>query len=157
MIRHHRAKTANADLVLQCIRQKQRHESVDVKVVAYHKSPLLIETHDTSTEAMKTLRKDYHIQKMLQAISPSLERVIHMEKLHDLIRTAVDASDKGQLARLRKETQELQTDHEDGEWLCDFDADRNGFFPKDLKRGILTEDTLDDLIYGISSLVAKRR
>ena len=57
-------KSANPDLIKQCIESKQRHNSVSVKIVQYHKSPLLIETHDTSTEAMKKLRTQYnHIKK----------------------------------------------------------------------------------------------
>lgn len=50
-------KSANPDLILQCIESKKRHSSVSVKVVPYHKSSLLIETHDTSTEAMKEIRR----------------------------------------------------------------------------------------------------
>ena len=53
-------KSANPDLIVQCIEAKQKHSSVSVKVVQYHKSPLLIETHDTSTEAMKKLREEYN-------------------------------------------------------------------------------------------------
>ena len=57
-------KSANPDLIAQCIESKQRHNSVSVKIVQYHKSPLLIETHETSTEAMKKLRTQYnHIKK----------------------------------------------------------------------------------------------
>ena len=55
-------KSANPDLIAQCIESKQKHNSVSVKIVQYHKSPLLIETHDTSTEAMKRLRAEYYIQ-----------------------------------------------------------------------------------------------
>lgn len=40
------AKSANPDLILQCIEEKKRHNSVGVKIVQYHKSPLLMETHD---------------------------------------------------------------------------------------------------------------
>ena len=54
-------KSANPDLIVQCIESKQRHNNVSVKIVQYHKSPLLIETHDTSTEAMKKLRKKHNI------------------------------------------------------------------------------------------------
>lgn len=53
-------KYANPDLIAQCIESKQRHDSVSVKIVQYHKSPLLIETHDTSTETMKKLRNEYN-------------------------------------------------------------------------------------------------
>jgi len=49
-------KSANPDLILKCIESKKRHSSVSVKIVPYHKSPLLIETHDTSTAAMKSVR-----------------------------------------------------------------------------------------------------
>lgn len=56
-------KSANPDLIAKCIESKQRHNSVSVKIVQYHKSPLLIETHDTSTEAMKKLRTQYNKTK----------------------------------------------------------------------------------------------
>ena len=54
------AKSANPDLLSQCIEAKTRHNSVSVKIVPYHKSPLLIETHDMATEAMARTRKEYH-------------------------------------------------------------------------------------------------
>ena len=50
-------KSANPDLIRQCIESKKRHSSVSVKIVPYHKSPLLIETHDISTSAMKKIRE----------------------------------------------------------------------------------------------------
>ena len=52
-------KTANPDLIELCIKAKQRHRSVSISIVKYHKSPLLIEAHDLSTEAMKKLRKSF--------------------------------------------------------------------------------------------------
>ena len=48
------------DLIIQCIEEKERHNSVRVKIVQYHKSPLLIETHDRATEAMAKTRKEFH-------------------------------------------------------------------------------------------------
>ena len=54
------AKSANPDLITQCIKAKMQHNSVSVKIVQYHKSPLLIETHDMATEAMAKTRKEYH-------------------------------------------------------------------------------------------------
>lgn len=52
-------KSANPDLITQCIEAKQRHNSVFVKIVPYHKSPLLIETYNTATDAMKQLRQGH--------------------------------------------------------------------------------------------------
>lgn len=54
------SKSANPDLILQCIEEKKKHHSVNVKIVPYHKSPLLIETHERSTETMKMLRTKFH-------------------------------------------------------------------------------------------------
>ena len=54
------AKSANPDLIVQCIKEKKRHNSVGVKIVQYHKSPLLIETHDMATAAMAKTRKEFH-------------------------------------------------------------------------------------------------
>ena len=55
-----RKARANPDLILQCIEEKKRHKSVGVKIVQYHKSPLLMETHDMATEAMAKTRKEFH-------------------------------------------------------------------------------------------------
>ncbi len=54
------ANTANADLIGQCIDGKRRHHSVKVKIVAYHKSPLLIETHAMASHAMERARRLAH-------------------------------------------------------------------------------------------------
>lgn len=54
------AKSANPDLIAQCIKAKMQHNSVGVKIVQYHKSPLLKETHDMATEAMAKTRKEYY-------------------------------------------------------------------------------------------------
>ena len=56
------AKSANPDLIVQCIKKKKRHNSVGVKIVQYHKSPLLIETHNMATEAMAKARKESHLE-----------------------------------------------------------------------------------------------
>ena len=54
------AKSSNPDLITQCIKAKMQHNSVSVKIVQYHKSPLLKETHDMATEAMAKTRKEYY-------------------------------------------------------------------------------------------------
>lgn len=50
-------KSANADLIKQCISLKERHRQVSVKVVSYHKYPQLPQTHEMAHEAMKRLIK----------------------------------------------------------------------------------------------------
>ena len=48
-------KTANADLILECIAAEQRHHEVKVKIVSYHKYPQLPMTHEKAHEAMKNI------------------------------------------------------------------------------------------------------
>ena len=41
---------------------------------------------------------------------------------------------------------ELRQYQDSGQWLKDFEADERGELPKDLKRGVLTEDAIWDLL-----------
>lgn len=56
-------RSANSDLILQCIEAKKRHSTVGIRIIPYHKSPLLIETHNMATEAMADIRKKYYQNK----------------------------------------------------------------------------------------------
>lgn len=56
------ASSSNPDLIMQCIEGKKRHQSVGVKIVPYHKHPLLIETHKMASDAMMTRRSGKHGQ-----------------------------------------------------------------------------------------------
>ena len=73
------AKSANPDLILQCIKEKQRHHSVTIRIVPYHKSPLLIETHDMATAAMTEIRKKYHHKKEFHLV------LFEQERLHNFL------------------------------------------------------------------------
>lgn len=42
-----------------------------------------------------------------------------------------------------------------GQWMSDYEADEAGKLPKDLKRGVLSEDAVYDLITDNRELVAK--
>ena len=45
-------KSANADLISQCIALKEKHRSISVKIIPFHKYPLLPQTHEMAHEAM---------------------------------------------------------------------------------------------------------
>ena len=51
------AETANADLIRRCRDLIPRHTSVSVKIVPYHKYPVLSELHQKTHEAMDDYRK----------------------------------------------------------------------------------------------------
>ena len=48
-------KSANADLIQQCISLKEKHRQVSVKIVSYHKYPQLPRTHELAHQAMKKI------------------------------------------------------------------------------------------------------
>ncbi|MDO4633006.1 MAG: DUF4298 domain-containing protein [Eubacteriales bacterium] len=78
-----------------------------------------------------------------------LERVSYMEALYERIRERLNKENpvSEDLAQeLRAQIKELQDYYEGAEWLEDFDAEQRGEFPRNMKRGILAEDTLYDLI-----------
>ena len=66
------SKSANPDLIVRCIEEKKRHNSVVVKIVQYHKSPLLIETHDMARAAMAKTRKEFHQKNNRQSVSSEI-------------------------------------------------------------------------------------
>ena len=64
----------------------------------------------------------------------TIERIAYMESLYDLaLRT-------GQIPR------ELREYYENGQWRRDYEADERGELPATLKRGVLSQDGLWDLL-----------
>ena len=77
-----------------------------------------------------------------------LLRVERMEQYLDEVTTALAAD--GDAARadvsLREKLRALAEYQESGLWLRDYEADERGELPRDLKRGVLAQDTLHDLL-----------
>lgn len=46
-------KSANGDLINECISMKRKHNDVSVKIIPFHKYQLLPQTHELAHEAMK--------------------------------------------------------------------------------------------------------
>ena len=79
----------------------------------------------------------------------TLERISFMEAALDAVQEAL--ARQGEAARREPEIQEklyLLADYMDsGQWLRDYELDEAEGLPPDLKRGVLTQDTLYDLLY----------
>ena len=77
-----------------------------------------------------------------------IERIKHMEEILDEVNEVVnklsDALDT--YSELRGKYHELLDYYNSDEWLRDFDSDEAGNLPEDLKRGVLSEDAVYDLI-----------
>ena len=63
-----------------------------------------------------------------------IQRIEYMESLYDM------ALATGQVPR------ELREYYENGQWLRDYEADERGELPVTLKRGVLSQDGLWDLL-----------
>lgn len=76
-----------------------------------------------------------------------LERIEHFEKIFDETSAAVDNLSVAleNYAAAQKKYSELLA-YYGGDWLRDYDDDEAGKLPKDLKRGVLSQDGVYDLL-----------
>ena len=65
-----------------------------------------------------------------------IRRVAHMETVFDRLREAPDPA----------LLEELRQYYEGGQWLQDYQADERGELPEGLKRGVLSQDGIWDLL-----------
>lgn len=81
----------------------------------------------------------------------TIQRIAAMEAAFDRVSAAVEALEA---ALDGYETVKVDIDRlteylETGAWLADFEADESGLVPQDIKRGVLSEDGLYDLLADI--------
>ena len=77
-----------------------------------------------------------------------IARIEAMEKRFDAVGAALTRLDGAlqDFAPLRDELAALREYQESGQWLRDFEADEAGRIPAGVKRGVLSEDGLYDLL-----------
>ena len=57
----------------------------------------------------------------------------------------------------QKALKELTAYYESPQWIADFDLDSAGEFPKDMKRGVLSEDGVYDLLFRNQALLSQMK
>ena len=70
-------------------------------------------------------------------LEDAIARIQYMEKCLEVVQTGDYDSEK---------LRELARYMESGQWLLDYELDEAGLLPGDLKRGVLAQDTLYDLL-----------
>ena len=70
-----------------------------------------------------------------------IARIRHMEALLDTV-----LAHPHDISRIRPALEELNSYYFGGPWLSDYEADEQGLLPPDLKRGVLAQDTLYNLL-----------
>ena len=71
-----------------------------------------------------------------------IERITHMESLLDKSTEVINRLEQAlkDFAALQPDIAELEAYYTSPQWRKDFEADEAGKLPKDLKRGVLSED-----------------
>lgn len=86
-----------------------------------------------------------------EKLQETIERITKMEFYFDTIQKALEINPD----LLKEEApagimlQELIEYYENGQWLADYEADEAGLLPRDLKRGVLSEDGVYNLLFEI--------
>jgi len=83
-----------------------------------------------------------------------VSRITEMEGRFDGVSRRLDALEEALtgLEALNEDIEALEGYMSSGQWLKDFEADEAGKVPQDVKRGVLSEDGLYDLLERVRSL-----
>ena len=89
---------------------------------------------------MEQIERIQHYETLLDRIAPVLEN----------LEEALDAFEG-----IQEDVKELAAYYEDDDWREDFEADEAGRLPADLKRGVLSEDGIYDVLSGHYALTIR--
>ena len=86
-----------------------------------------------------------------------VERISYYEDILDRGEAAVKSLNEAleEFERLEPELKKLEKYYTGGQWRKDFESDEAGKLPADLKRGVLSEDAVYDLLTEIDALKEK--
>ena len=85
-----------------------------------------------------------------------IERISLMENRFDKVTRVLGELDKAicEYEDFKDELEVLKDYMESGEWKEDYEADEAGQLPSDLKRGVLSEDGLYNLLHDADQIIA---
>lgn len=88
-----------------------------------------------------------------------IKRISRMEQALDEAAAAAAALDEAldRYSAAQVELAKLTAYYEGGQWMEDFDDDQAGRLPKDLKRGVLSEDAVYNLLTDNARLLERMR
>lgn len=81
-------------------------------------------------------------------LQATIDRIRRMERYLDEVMNALNTRPNAinEDAAIREKIRELTLYYQNGQWLRDYDCDARGELPADLKRGVLSQDALYDLL-----------
>ena len=86
-----------------------------------------------------------------------IERIQHFEMLLDRVAPVLGNLEEAldAVEGIQEDVKELAAYYEDDDWREDFEADEAGRLPADLKRGVLSEDGIYDVLSGHYALTIR--
>ena len=90
-------------------------------------------------------------------IRETVERIQTMEQSFDMLQKAEGENPDTlrENAELREMLRLLRRYYEGGQWLRDYELDEQGLLPRDLKRGVLSQDGVYDFLERMEKIVPK--
>ena len=88
---------------------------------------------------------------MREPLENTIERIQKMEAYFEMLSAFLEGTfqNEKQASDLEEAVQELKAYLENGQWLADYECDERGELPADLKRGVLSQDGLYNLLSDI--------
>ena len=74
----------------------------------------------------------------------------YMDEVLEVLKNCPESMKENEEIRLK--ITELENYQESGQWLLDYECDERGELPSDLKRGILSEDMLYNLLCNVADI-----
>ena len=90
-------------------------------------------------------------------IQDAIDRVCQMEQYFDILQKVADDNPDAlrEDASVREMLRILLQYYESGQWLQDYELDEKGLLPRDLKRGVLAQDSVYDFLGRIRDAAEK--
>lgn len=83
-------------------------------------------------------------------IEYTVQRIEHMESIFSEVSNSFYSNPNCIFSKnIQKKLSVLTQYYESEQWMCDYTADENGQLPSDLKRGVLSEDGIYNLLCDI--------
>lgn len=88
-----------------------------------------------------------------------IQRIKDFEYKYDEVSRVMSALDTAisEYNDIKQWIADLKDYQESGQWLKDFEADERGELPGGLKRGVLAEDALHDLLTSVDNILKQAR
>ena len=93
----------------------------------------------------------------MHSMEERIERIRRYEEILDELAAAVADAERAveRLEALREKKDDLERYYTGGGWRADYEADERGLLPADLKRGVLSQDVVFDLLTGYDTLTRR--